>query len=240
MTQQVLTSGVYQVAELLQSHGNVVTIDAQASVVVMDNTGTPEFSIIVGKNAVVSYIDIVSEETAAHTVTIHLQEDGAQARIVGMVIGAAKDITALAHHIVHHGAHTQSAIITKGVLTDRAQLQYVGRIHVEQQAAHAVGNQSAQMLLLSPDVRVEAIPDLDIYNNLVRCTHGVSITHIQPEKLFYMQSRSLSVRDATLLYVRGHIMQLLEEYVYPRLLPFGPTHQYILDESLSTTLSNRL
>ena len=65
--------------------------------------------------------------------------------------------------------------------------------------------------MLSEDAAADSIPNLEIENNDVRCTHGASIGKIDMEKMFYMKSRGLNEEQATREYVKGFFEPLIQK-----------------------------
>ncbi len=104
---------------------------------------------------------------------------------------------------VHHAApDCQSRQFYKGILSDRSRGVFTGRIIVDQIAQLTDAVQSNRNMLLSDDARVNARPQLEIYADDVKCTHGCTTGAVDPENVFYFMSRGLSedVARAMLIY----------------------------------------
>ena len=65
--------------------------------------------------------------------------------------------------------------------------------------------------MLSPNAAADSIPDLEIDNSDVKCTHGASIGRIDREKLFYLKSRGLNEEEATKTYIKGFFEELIQK-----------------------------
>jgi len=86
-----------------------------------------------------------------------------------------------------------------------------GMIYIGENASNSNGYQKNEMLMLDNTSRAISIPDLEIHNDEVRCTHGSSISRPDAEKIFYMQSRGLNHKESERLLVKGFYEVLLSE-----------------------------
>lgn len=109
----------------------------------------------------------------------------------------------------HLSPHTRSDLNYHGVVTDRAHTIYQGMIRAEKEAMHIDAYQSNKNLVLSDDARADSIPGLEILANDLRCTHGATIGKVDPEQIFYLQSRGLDLNDARQLIVAGFLEEVV-------------------------------
>ena len=110
----------------------------------------------------------------------------------------------------HHAAQdTYSDLLFRNVLRDQARAVFYGMIRVESSAAGTQGYQANNNLLLD-DARAHSIPGLEILANDVRCSHGSTVSRLNPEQLFYLQARGLPRRDAERLMVQGFVRPIVE------------------------------
>jgi Fe-S cluster assembly protein SufD len=138
-----------------------------------------------------------------------LAGEGAEVETAGVAMGGDQQ------HFDHHTEHSHEAVKTfsnldfKVALTHAARSAYTGMIRI---APHAAGSQAYQEnrnLLLSHDARAESIPELEILTDDVRCSHGATVAPIDPEQLFYLNSRGLPNLQATRVIVYGFLDQTL-------------------------------
>lgn len=162
-----------------------------------------QYSVLLAANA-------VRENT--HVV---LAAPGATARVATLFLGAADHQFDLGVTAEHRAPQTKSDLRAKGVLTGCAQGVYRGLIRVAKNGVGADGYQRCDALLLSPTAEVDPIPQLEIETNDVRCTHGVTVSHVSPEHLFYLRSRGFSEAAARGLLVGGFIRDVLGQYLEP-------------------------
>lgn len=94
-------------------------------------------------------------------------------------------------HIDHAKPHTSSREFYKGVLDGRARAVFSGRIVVHQDAQHTDAEQMNNNLLLSEDAEVDTKPQLEIYADDVKCSHGATVGQLDPDAMFYLRSRAV-------------------------------------------------
>ena len=179
------------------------------------NQNTFNFTIkkaIVGANSALNWMDCCfgSKVTLSEATAI-LDGDGATTNNHGIFFGSRQQQFDLVAKSIHNAPHTVSDIFTKGVLTGSSKCLYRGLVRIESNAFGSNGYQKEDTLLLSEDAAADSIPNLEIENNDVRCTHGASIGRIDREKLFYMKSRGLNEEQATREYVKGFFEPLIQK-----------------------------
>lgn len=110
----------------------------------------------------------------------------------------------------HHAApDAYSDVLFRNVLKERARTVFYGMIRVEPGAQGTQGYQANNNLLLG-DARAHSIPGLEIIANDVRCSHGATVSRIDPEQLFYLQARGIPREHAEELIVRGFFQPVIE------------------------------
>lgn len=94
----------------------------------------------------------------------------------------------------------------KYILDDKATAAFTGRILVQPNAQKTLAYQTNNNILMTSDARVTTKPQLEIYADDVKCSHGATVGQLDPNAIFYLQSRGISVREARLLlmYAFGH------------------------------------
>jgi Fe-S cluster assembly protein SufD len=115
---------------------------------------------------------------------------------------------------VHEAPNSYSDLAFKGVLSDRAHSVWRGIIDVRPGAQGTDSYQENRNLLLSKGAHADSIPGLQIEANEVRCTHGATISKVDPEQLFYLQARGIHRDEATRTIVQGFLTPLLDR-VHP-------------------------
>jgi len=140
-----------------------------------------------------------------------LDGKNAETKNYGLFLGKKEQQFDLYSASVHNAEGTKSDILMKGVLKDKAKGLYRGLVKIDANARKADGYQKEEVLLLGEEAEADAIPNLEINNEEVRCTHGASVGNISSGKLFYLMSRGLSKEDATKIIVEGFFEFLLNK-----------------------------
>ena len=148
---------------------------------------------------------------ARHEIHVRLAGEGADCQLRGgyMARGSQHiDNTTVIDHAV---PHCESREVYKGVLDDTARGVFQGKIIVRQDAQKTDGHQLNRTLLLSPKAEIDTKPELEIYADDVKCSHGATAGEPEADQLFYLRSRGLDHRNALALIVEGFMGELLEE-----------------------------
>jgi Fe-S cluster assembly protein SufD len=132
--------------------------------------------------------------------TLHL--NGAQ-----LLDGARhSDFTSVIRHAEPRGVSRQTV---KTVLAGRARGVFQGRIEVARGAQKTDGYQMNRALLLSPDAEIDAKPELEIFADDVKCSHGATVGELDAEALFYLHSRGIGEAEARAMLVRAFLDEAL-------------------------------
>lgn len=147
-----------------------------------------------------------------HDIRMTLDGEGGSGTVNGLYVMHGEQH--IDHHTVidHAKPHCESHEFFNGILGDHARSVFNGRIVVREGAQKTDSKQTNNNLLLSPDARADSQPQLEIYADDVRCTHGATLGPIDEDAVFYMQSRGIgneAARDM-LTYGFGHeILQMI-------------------------------
>lgn len=139
----------------------------------------------------------------------YLNGDNAESYSFGIVFGDNKQCFDVNSETVHVASRTKCNMLTKIVLNDNAKAVYRGLVRVNPKAIKCEGYQKNDTILLSEDAEADAVPNLEIENNDVKCTHGATISQIDDSKLFYMMSRGIDERSAKRQIVEGFFDPIL-------------------------------
>ncbi|MFL2982839.1 MAG: Fe-S cluster assembly protein SufD [Candidatus Neomarinimicrobiota bacterium] len=112
----------------------------------------------------------------------------------------------------HHKAHCTSSQNFKFILKDQSSGVFNGRSVVHNGAQKTDSNQSNKNLLLSDDALMNSNPQLEIYTDDVKCTHGSSTGALEPDAIFYMQSRGIDKESARALLVHGFASEIINRF----------------------------
>ncbi|MDE2198302.1 MAG: Fe-S cluster assembly protein SufD [Rhodospirillales bacterium] len=112
--------------------------------------------------------------------------------------------------VAHDAPHTASRQTVKNVLTGRARGVFQGKIEVARAAQKTDGYQMSQALLLSPEAEIDCKPQLEIYADDVKCSHGATVGALDADQLFYLRSRGVPEAMARTMLVRAFLAEALD------------------------------
>jgi Fe-S cluster assembly protein SufD len=117
----------------------------------------------------------------------------------------ADDDTLVDNHttIDHAQPHCGSHEVYKGILGGRARGVFNGKIIVRPDAQKTDAKQTNKALLLSGSAQINTKPQLEIFADDVKCTHGATVGQLDPDSMFYLRSRGLGIEAARALLIRG-------------------------------------
>ena len=218
----------------------------------------PVSEIVLAEGAVLDHVVVQEEEISAHHLAVRqvklatnsrysaqtislggalartdigvvLDGEGAEASLDGLYLvdGARQADT---HLTVHHARpNCNSYQLYKGILAGSSRAVFNGRIIVDQDAQKTDANQSNRNLLLSDNATVHSNPQLEIFADDVRCTHGSTVGRLDEEAVFYLRSRGIGRDEAIRLLTLAFAGEVLER------VPVEELH-----ERLETVIASRL
>jgi Fe-S cluster assembly protein SufD len=142
---------------------------------------------------------------------VALNGEGAHANCSGLYYGRQRQHIDNHTTIRHAVPGCTSRELYKGILDDRARGVFHGRVVVEQDAQLTVAEQQNPNLLLSRDAEIDTKPQLEIYADDVKCSHGATVGELDKKQLFYMQSRGIDLASAKTLLTYAFAAQVIEE-----------------------------
>jgi Fe-S cluster assembly protein SufD len=110
----------------------------------------------------------------------------------------------------HVAPNCRSDLLYKGALRDHSRAVYSGWVHVRPDAQKTNAMQTSRNIVLSEHAKADAIPNLEIEANDVRCGHAASVGPVDDEAIFYLQSRGIPLEDAERLIVTGFFQEVLD------------------------------
>jgi Fe-S cluster assembly protein SufD len=110
----------------------------------------------------------------------------------------------------HLAPHCTSDLLYKGALKDASRVVYSGLIHIAPGAVRSDAFQTNRNVVLSDQAKADSIPNLEIENNDVRCSHAASVGPVSDDELFYLQTRGIPREEAERLIVTGFFQEVLD------------------------------
>jgi Fe-S cluster assembly protein SufD len=137
---------------------------------------------------------------------------GADAKVTGAYATHGRQHLDYATTQEHAAANTTSDLAFRGILDGRSSTVWSGMIKVDPGAQQIDAFQESRNLLLTKKAHADSIPGLEILANDVRCTHAAAIAQIDPEQLYYLRSRGLSLERAKRLVIEGFLEATVERF----------------------------
>jgi Fe-S cluster assembly protein SufD len=152
----------------------------------------------------------VGGKVARHTAHVDLQGKGAHATLNGAYL--AKGEQYMDHYLpmIHSAPETYSKQLYKGVLDGAAEATFYGHVTVPKDSQKIEARQLNQNILLSDGAHVNTRPELTIYADDVKCSHGATVGELDEEALYYLRARGLPEQEAHSLLIYGFIQELLD------------------------------
>ena len=141
---------------------------------------------------------------------VRLAGEGAEANIYGAYVCGGEERVKIAVDMHHDLPHCNSRQLFKGIAGGTSKVDFYGKIIVAQDAQRTEAYQENHNLLLSDGAKVDTKPQLEIYADDVKCSHGATIGRLNEEEQFYMRSRGITLEDAKVLQMISFIAPVLE------------------------------
>jgi len=119
--------------------------------------------------------------------------------------------------INHLTENTKSYQLIKSVLEDSAKSVYQGKIFVDPKAQKTDGYQLSKAILLNKESEFNAKPELEIYADDVKCSHGSASGSLNDDSIFYLMSRGLSYQQSRELLINGFLLDVVEKITDPEI-----------------------
>ena len=141
--------------------------------------------------------------------------EGAEATVNGLyLVNGTEHVDN--HTVIDHAKpHGTSHELYKGILDGHSSAVFNGRIIVRKDAQKTDSKQTNKNLVLSDDAVIDTKPELQIFADDVRCTHGATIGQLDAEALFYMQSRGIGKAQARSLLTRAFAQDIIDRIKIP-------------------------
>jgi Fe-S cluster assembly protein SufD len=181
--------------------------------------------IVVGEGAHVDHYKVQQEgDEAAHVATMQVQQardsrfashaitlgghfvrnevnavldaEACECTLNGLYLAAGKQLVDNHTFIDHSKPHCASHELYKGILDGQAKGVFNGKIYVRQDAQKTDAKQTNKTLLLSDDATINTKPQLEIYADDVKCTHGATVGQLDAEAIFYLRARGIGCAEA--------------------------------------------
>jgi Fe-S cluster assembly protein SufD len=152
-----------------------------------------------------------------NNVYVNLDGTGAENKALGLFLVDQKQHVDNFNYINHLKPDCTSTQLYKGILDEEATGAFNGKIHVWQDAQHTMAYQKNANILLTDSAKMHTKPQLEIYADDVRCSHGATVGQLDPDAMFYLRSRGIPFTESRHLLMYAFAEEVLKEIRLPAL-----------------------
>jgi Fe-S cluster assembly protein SufD len=146
-----------------------------------------------------------------HDIAVTFQDEGGACAVDGLYL-LGGDQHSDTHSVIDHAsAHCTSRQLYKGVLDGKSHAVFNGKVFVRHGAQQTDAQQTNKNLLLSEEARVDTKPQLEIFADDVKCTHGAAVGQLNNDELFYLESRGINPALARNMLTYGFAEEVIEK-----------------------------
>ena len=146
-----------------------------------------------------------------HNIDVRMDHEGAECSVDGLYMMDGSQHTDTHSVIDHRQPRCRSHQLYKGILDGKSRAVFNGKVFVRHGAQQTDAHQTNKNLLLSKDARVDTKPQLEIFADDVKCTHGAAIGQLEEDQVFYLESRGLRPELARNLLTYGFAEEVIEK-----------------------------
>jgi len=202
-----LTSGVVEL---------ILRGDAKLRYVQVQDWGRHVFNFmteraVLGRDAELKSLQVtLGSKFSKNSIGSHMRGENSKAEMLGIFFGDGDQF--FDHHTwqLHESPYATSDLEFKGAMKENSRSVYSGLIKVFEGAQRTDAYQQNRNLVLSRNARADSIPNLEISANDVRCTHGATVSQVEDEHMFYLQSRGIPRAEAQKLIVEGFFRPVID------------------------------
>ena len=184
----VRRGGVLRIVEVVTSHS------------------ATQLSVAVGKGAECTITQVILSASDVRVVA-SLVEEGASFKHNGCFILVGEEQGSVTVDVNHMAAECTSHTSVKGVAADKAHGSFSGLVYVAPGAQHTDSVQSSRNVTIG-EARIETLPQLEIYADDVKCSHGATVGQMDSDAILYMRQRGLSTAQAKRLQIEGFVQDV--------------------------------
>lgn len=168
------------------------------------------FASVAGSGVFDSFTLTMGGRMTRNDVHITLDGEGAECRLDGAYLMRGRQHCDNTTRVEHRVPNTSSDEMFKGVLDDEARAVFQGKIVVERDAQKTDGQMLNKTMLLSDEAEIDTKPELEIYADDVKCSHGAASGQVDEAALFYLRSRGIPEAQARNLLIQSFMGQVVE------------------------------
>ena len=205
----------------------VVESGVEAVLLIADDTSLCDVNIDIAKGATLRILNIIKEHSAENIaiavaqdaqclmtqvvvsasdtrVVASLMERGARFDLGGVFVLTDEDQASVTVDVNHIASDCQSHTSVKGVAAGKSHGSFSGLVYVAPDAQRTDSVQSSRNVTMG-EAHIETLPQLEIYADDVKCSHGATVGQMDSDAILYMRQRGLSLADAKRLQIEGFV-----------------------------------
>jgi Fe-S cluster assembly protein SufD len=157
-----------------------------------------------------------------------LDGEGAGVNLTGLYLNDEGRLIDNCLDLTHIKPHCNSRILYKGILDDKSKAVFTGKVYVHKEAQQTDSDQLSNNLLLSDNATIDTKPQLEIYADDVKCTHGATVGAPPEQVIFYFLSRGIDEATARGMLTYGFAGEIVSEVEIPELENY--LNQYVYEK----------
>ncbi|MCU4162671.1 Fe-S cluster assembly protein SufD [Carboxylicivirga caseinilyticus] len=148
---------------------------------------------------------------ARNNVNVTMDDDHCESHVYGLYLSDKNQHVDNSTFINHAKPDCQSFELFKGVMDDSATGAFSGRVYVAQDAQRTNAYQSNNNLLLTDNAKINSKPQLEIYADDVKCSHGATVGQLDDEAMFYLRARGINKEEGRILLMFAFAYEVIEK-----------------------------
>jgi Fe-S cluster assembly protein SufD len=153
---------------------------------------------------------LLGGRTVRHEATVAMEGENARCRLDGAYVVTGRDEANIVTTVDHAAPGGQTRELIKGVAAGRGHGAFQGRIIVREDAQKTDAHQLSRNLLIGARAAIDTKPQLEIYADDVKCSHGATIGDLDEAALFYLQARGIPAEEARHMLIDGFLREVVE------------------------------
>ena len=201
------TNAITEVVAEAGSHGKLYLLQEEGT----ESSQINSTQVVQRANSTFSVLTITMDGALVrNNLNFSITGEGCESNLNGLYFTSGNQHVDNHTYADHQVPNCNSNELYKGVMTDRSTGVFNGKIMVHRDAQQTNAFQSNQNILLTDKASVNTKPELEIYADDVKCSHGCTIGQLDEEAMFYLQSRGLGKMDATKLLLNAFASDVIE------------------------------
>lgn len=191
--------------------------ESKALLIVQERGEEASFDIRLEEGASLQLVLLSLAGCCRNGIRVELAGRGASCSLAGLALPKDEEKMSCSVELVHSVPECHSTQLFKSLVDGSATYGFDGLIRVAPDAQKTEAYQASHNLLLSEQARADSRPQLEIYADDVKCSHGATVGRLNPDELFYLRSRGIREEDAKLLQQLAFASEVMETIEDPAL-----------------------